>query len=161
MEYVRVRRFPCRRLTSRVPVDNVDCLTDSRVQPSKTTRRRTGTLHVQQYLTYNTRNSCHIHCKTNFQFLCIIMQEPYIPVAQAVAFPAPVFGLSAPPPPASNIDSEAMRRFLTSRGFSSGLIKAFEKSMTMFPLRFIIVDDSGSMAAGDGHRLIGTGNSTR
>lgn len=47
---------------------------------------------------------------------------------------------------------------LKDQGYTDGLIKSIARSNMEFPLRIWIVDNSGSMATGDGHRLVSTGN---
>lgn len=48
---------------------------------------------------------------------------------------------------------------LKDQGYTSGLIQSIIRSNTTFPLRIWIVDNSGSMMAGDGHRIVESGNS--
>ena len=48
---------------------------------------------------------------------------------------------------------------LKDQGYTDGLIRSIARSNMDFPLRIWIVDNSGSMASGDGHRLVSTGNS--
>ena len=42
-----------------------------------------------------------------------------------------------------------------------GLREAVLNGIKKTPIRFIIVDDSGSMVTNDGHRLVGVGTNTR
>jgi hypothetical protein len=49
-------------------------------------------------------------------------------------------------------------RTLQSQGYTSGLIHSMSKNILSFPLRIWVVDNSGSMTTGDGHRLIETYN---
>lgn len=49
------------------------------------------------------------------------------------------------------------REFLSTHGFPSGLQDAFVESLTKLPLRFFILDDSGSMATNDGKRIVVSG----
>ncbi len=48
---------------------------------------------------------------------------------------------------------------LKDQGYTDGLIRSIARSNMDFPLRIWVVDNSGSMATGDGHRLVSTGNS--
>jgi hypothetical protein len=52
------------------------------------------------------------------------------------------------------VDKEV--RNLQSQGYTNGLIQALAKNTQVFPLRIWVVDNSGSMAAGDGHRIVAT-----
>lgn len=49
-------------------------------------------------------------------------------------------------------------RTLQAQGYTSGLIQSVSRNKLAFPLRIWVVDNSGSMSTGDGHRLIDTGN---
>jgi hypothetical protein len=46
------------------------------------------------------------------------------------------------------------REFLSSQGFPPGLQDCFVDSLKKLPLRFFILDDSGSMATNDGKRIV-------
>eukprot|EP01039_Chlorochromonas_danica_P008794 gene8794-9698_t len=52
------------------------------------------------------------------------------------------------------IDAGA-REFLTAARWPTGLQDTFLRNLTKVPIRFFICDDSGSMCANDGHRLLG------
>jgi Mg-chelatase subunit ChlD len=45
---------------------------------------------------------------------------------------------------------------LQAQGYTSGLIRSISRNNQTFPLRIWVVDNSGSMATGDGHRLVET-----
>mmetsp|Transcript_96378 Transcript_96378/g.144257 ORF Transcript_96378/g.144257 Transcript_96378/m.144257 type:complete len:394 (+) Transcript_96378:64-1245(+) len=45
---------------------------------------------------------------------------------------------------------------LHAQGYSSGLIQAVSRNTLAFPLRIWVVDNSGSMSMGDGHRIVET-----
>eukprot|EP01031_Cornospumella_fuschlensis_P044471 gene44470-54386_t len=49
---------------------------------------------------------------------------------------------------------ESGKRFLTKHGWPSGLQEAVLKSCRKIPVRFYIVDDSGSMISNDGRRVM-------
>lgn len=49
---------------------------------------------------------------------------------------------------------------LKDQGYTAGLIKSIARSNMNFPLRIWVVDNSGSMMTGDGHRIIQTGNNS-
>lgn len=49
---------------------------------------------------------------------------------------------------------------LVEQGYTQGLAQILHESTQAFPLRFWIVDNSGSMAMTDGHRLISSKNSS-
>jgi hypothetical protein len=54
-----------------------------------------------------------------------------------------------------NFDQEtAVRQFLTQNMWPIGLQNALIQSIQKFPVRFMIVDDSGSMMANDGHIIM-------
>lgn len=50
---------------------------------------------------------------------------------------------------------EKAREFLEKNSWPSGLIEAFCANITKIPIRFFLVDDSGSMNAPDGFKIIG------
>jgi len=62
------------------------------------------------------------------------------------------------PQPSSKQLSRDETAALRDQGYTDGLIKSIARSNMDFPLRIWIVDNSGSMATGDGHRLVSTGN---
>jgi hypothetical protein len=101
------------------------------------------------------------------------VSSPYAPPATAPEYvydrqTAPVInnggGSSArvmlPPDPAQPLNngattlSESTIRALTDQGYTKGLIEALGKNKLAFPLSLWIVDNSGSMATRDGHRLV-------
>jgi len=49
---------------------------------------------------------------------------------------------------------------LKDQGYTTGLIKSITRSNMTFPLRIWVVDNSGSMMAGDGHRIVHTENTS-
>ena len=53
-----------------------------------------------------------------------------------------------------SIDEDSTRAFLKQNGWPSGIQDVCIKNLRVVPLRFMIVDDSGSMAAEDGHKII-------
>jgi hypothetical protein len=53
-------------------------------------------------------------------------------------------------------DNEVQVERLIEQGFSRGLAKSMENSILLFPLRYWIVDNSGSMSASDGNMLAHT-----
>jgi hypothetical protein len=91
----------------------------------------------------------------------------YIPSAPPPdANDIPVF-LPIPPPAASSaptpspaspdivLDKNQLSQ-LQQQGYTKGLAEALSTSCTSFPLRIWVVDNSGSMNAGDGNRLVAT-----
>jgi hypothetical protein len=58
-------------------------------------------------------------------------------------------------------DEPKARQFLQKYRFPEGLVQTVFKSCRKLPLRFFIVDDSGSMLTNDGRRLLSQGNSTK
>ncbi len=55
----------------------------------------------------------------------------------------------------------AGRDYLSRHNWPSGLKDALIKSIRKMPVRFFIVDDSGSMILNDGRRLVASGNNAR
>jgi Mg-chelatase subunit ChlD len=45
---------------------------------------------------------------------------------------------------------------LRAQGYTKGLVQALARNSLIFPLRIWVVDNSGSMSAGDGHRIVAT-----
>jgi len=58
-------------------------------------------------------------------------------------------------------NKEGVKRFLTQSNWPPGLQEALIKSITKIPIRFFIVDDSGSMLSNDGKRRIGEGPTSK
>ncbi len=52
-------------------------------------------------------------------------------------------------------DASNTRKFLDSHNWPSGLVEAFLLSVEKVPIRFFIIDDSGSMNTNDGLKMIG------
>lgn len=66
---------------------------------------------------------------------------------------------SAQPEPLAQFQNEGgAREFLSANGFPAGLQDTFVDALTKVPLRFFVLDDSGSMAANDGKRIVQSGN---
>ena len=55
-----------------------------------------------------------------------------------------------------NAISDAQISMLLDQGFTRGLVESLLRSVHDFPLRIWVVDNSGSMQASDGHRLVPT-----
>ena len=60
--------------------------------------------------------------------------------------------------PSSIADRSAAVAYLTRNGWPIGLQDTLLSGLNRLPMRFFIVDDSGSMATSDGHRLIVQGS---
>lgn len=102
--------------------------------------------------------------------------DPDIPLAYAMPSPmAPQMGASAPPERSlegirgrssrvllpkqkSYVMNQSSIRQLKEQGFTTGLAEAMTKNNAAFPLRIWVVDNSGSMAKSDGHRIVETRN---
>mmetsp|Transcript_23328 Transcript_23328/g.50586 ORF Transcript_23328/g.50586 Transcript_23328/m.50586 type:complete len:393 (+) Transcript_23328:89-1267(+) len=92
-----------------------------------------------------------------------------IPVAHAQPLPPPVApatvtegfsaaaagGSAAGMPTAQPLGDDQIKQ-LQEQGFTVGLAKALEKNNVAFPLRIWVVDNSGSMNAQDGNRIVAT-----
>mmetsp|Transcript_25040 Transcript_25040/g.73303 ORF Transcript_25040/g.73303 Transcript_25040/m.73303 type:complete len:404 (-) Transcript_25040:337-1548(-) len=81
-------------------------------------------------------------------------------VGAIYATPVPVSAPSAElderyPSPKSEV-GEAQLNELQSQGFTYGLANALSANSTVFPVRFWVIDNSGSMNKPDGHRIIET-----
>lgn len=58
-------------------------------------------------------------------------------------------------------DVATAQQYLTTNQWPSGLQNQLFRTTGTTALRFFVVDDSGSMGASDGHRIIGNGSSTK
>eukprot|EP01038_Epipyxis_sp_PR26KG_P015297 gene15297-20605_t len=67
----------------------------------------------------------------------------------------PVQAHVADAPPQWQVNEAGARSFLSQFRWPTGLQDAFIKNLQRVPFRFFICDDSGSMMANDGHRLVG------
>jgi hypothetical protein len=81
----------------------------------------------------------------------INLAEPEIPVVTAM--PPPV--QHAAFPTRHQLSPESLQQ-LRQQGFPSGLAEELGNTVATYPLRFWVVDNSGSMRSSDGHRLRGT-----
>jgi hypothetical protein len=52
------------------------------------------------------------------------------------------------------INKDKVRRFLSGHGWPEGLQQTAIDSFMVFPIRYFVIDDSGSMNTTDGHRLL-------
>mmetsp|Transcript_25109 Transcript_25109/g.46556 ORF Transcript_25109/g.46556 Transcript_25109/m.46556 type:complete len:405 (-) Transcript_25109:328-1542(-) len=77
------------------------------------------------------------------------------PVAASVSASAPSDSDETYPSPASDV-GEAQLEDLKNQGFTDGLAKALFANSDVFPVRFWVIDNSGSMNKPDGHRIIET-----
>jgi hypothetical protein len=78
--------------------------------------------------------------------------------ADIVAVAEPVVSLLPPPTSSTSnvVDSELAEYLLQNQGYPLGLAKELEHSKLTYPLRFWIVDNSGSMMTRDGRELTGS-----
>jgi hypothetical protein len=73
-----------------------------------------------------------------------------------------VYGVeSAPPAPTAQINEAGARAFMKSHKWPTGLQDTFLSNLARMPMRFFICDDSGSMVASDGHRLLGSDSNAK
>ena len=79
-----------------------------------------------------------------------------VPVVQAELSKFPT--VSVQPHPKLEHRSSSVLNTLNSQGWPRGLTNAVVESTKTFPLRFIVVDNSGSMQHADGKRLVKNGN---
>ena len=63
--------------------------------------------------------------------------------------------------PSSTFDANAVRAFLAQKQWPSGLQEALVQSCEKFPVRFFVIDDSGSMIMNDGHYRVTDGVHTK
>lgn len=62
------------------------------------------------------------------------------------------------PAPSSKMLNQSEISCLKDQGYTGGMIKSIARSNMTFPLRIWVVDNSGSMNTGDGHRLVDSAN---
>lgn len=62
------------------------------------------------------------------------------------------------PQPSSKQLSSSEIEALRDQGYTSGMYQSIARSNMTFPLRIWVVDNSGSMNTGDGHRIVQTGS---
>jgi len=88
-----------------------------------------------------------------------------IPATDPALVPIPIsMGVSRPLPVQSNSLSDELdenqRKQLQLQGYSNALCSALAESIKSFPLRFWVIDNSGSMIKSDGQRFVEDGNSS-
>jgi hypothetical protein len=87
---------------------------------------------------------------------------PPSPIEASVYPPSPP---PPPPPPAATvsdlIDERAVREYLQPCGWPSGLQSALIANLNKTPVRYFLLDDSGSMNSNDGKRIVGSGPTSR
>jgi len=87
----------------------------------------------------------------------IDLNVPVVPVAAAMPLrPGQATNVPSSPFPASNYLGPEQLRILQQQGFPSGLAKELGNTRASYPLRFWIVDNSGSMRSTDGKEIRGT-----
>jgi len=79
------------------------------------------------------------------------------PVASAPSAPAAMEATNVRAP----VNEAGAREFLTANKWPAGLQDTFVQNLHRIPIRFFICDDSGSMIASDGHRLMTSGNNSK
>jgi hypothetical protein len=79
----------------------------------------------------------------------------------AVEGSAPVNPSYAPPALPQFQNEGGAREFMLTQGFPAGLQDTFVETLAKIPLRFFILDDSGSMATNDGKRIVQSGGKKR
>ena len=87
----------------------------------------------------------------------VVGERVNVPVVEAsglVPLPTPL------PPRPSLVRRDTMMNTLKERGWPPGLTRAMASSIESFPVRYVIVDNSGSMQSTDGERLVKTSNGT-
>jgi len=60
-----------------------------------------------------------------------------------------------------NININNAKQYLSHYGWPNGMQDALMKCLVKIPLRFFIIDDSGSMITNDGHMITGVGSKTK
>ena len=76
---------------------------------------------------------------------------PFIPACEVY----PAEPISVPFP---QINEQSARQFLTAYSWPIGLQDLYIRSCKNIPMRFVIVDDSGSMSTCDGRRFVVEGS---
>ena len=69
-----------------------------------------------------------------------------------------LFFMSAPP---TSFDANAIRGILSQKQWPNGLQEALIQSCEKFPVRFFVIDNSGSMIMNDGHYRVSDGVHTK
>lgn len=89
--------------------------------------------------------------------------QPSVPSEAIMIDPSQVFHICASAKGRlPQFDNEgSAREFLSVQHFPEGLQDAFVDALKNTPLRFFILDDSGSMAANDGRRVVEGGGKKR
>jgi len=97
----------------------------------------------------------------------VVQAMPAVGVAQPVVQMMPAVGVAQPAgqpfcglpsPPTQPVVDPATSESLAGRGFPRGLTQELVKSAQIFPIRLLVVDNSGSMQTPDGARLVDMGN---
>ena len=101
----------------------------------------------------NNPSTCTESVFTNFTCNLKMQSNP----AYSTINSAEIQQISAP----SALRGEQACHYLTTHGWPQGLQTAYIRNLEKLPMRFFIVDDSGSMVASDGHRLVGEGANRR
>mmetsp|Transcript_13377 Transcript_13377/g.26743 ORF Transcript_13377/g.26743 Transcript_13377/m.26743 type:complete len:373 (-) Transcript_13377:92-1210(-) len=90
-----------------------------------------------------------------------VVHAQVVPPQPPVAVQAEIVNSGAAPQQHEGIESfqneGGAREFLSAQGFPAGLQDAFVESLRKLPMRFFIVDDSGSMSINDGKRVVTRG----
>ena len=60
-----------------------------------------------------------------------------------------------------DVDVDGAKRYLTKENWPKSLQEMLIKGCQRYPVRFFIIDDSGSMARNDGHRRVQTGEANK
>jgi hypothetical protein len=60
--------------------------------------------------------------------------------------------------PINEATLQEVNRYLDPLGWPRGMQVTLLRQCQLSPLRFFIIDDSGSMATTDGHQIVGSGN---
>jgi hypothetical protein len=90
-------------------------------------------------------------------------ENPSYITATAVGIHPTVVESSAPPAPPgiTGINEMGAREFFGGHKWPIGLQDTFINNCKKIPMRYFICDDSGSMVASDGHRIMTSGSTTK